>query len=80
MAWTDADDTVRTALAAHLTALPDKRQVAELLALVRAEVADVLGDATVGAVGADRAFRELGLTSATAVVLRTRLAARTGQP
>ncbi|HUQ54786.1 SDR family NAD(P)-dependent oxidoreductase [Lentzea sp.] len=49
-----------------------------MLRLVRTEVADVLGLRDASAVDADRAFRDLGLTSASAVELRGRVMAATG--
>nr|WP_239335129.1 type I polyketide synthase [Frankia sp. CiP3] len=49
-----------------------------LLAAVRAETAAVLGHDDATEIGPDRAFRELGLTSLTAVDLRNRLNAASG--
>ncbi|MFH7598222.1 SDR family NAD(P)-dependent oxidoreductase [Streptomyces racemochromogenes] len=64
--------------ARRTTALPAAEQARAVLALVRAEAAAVLGHPDPEAVPADRAFRDLGFDSLTAVELRGRLARATG--
>ncbi|MCG8920691.1 acyl carrier protein, partial [Actinokineospora sp. PR83] len=65
-------------LRARLGALDRAGARAELTELVRAEAAAVLGHPGPEAVAADRAFRDVGFDSLTAVELRNRLAAATG--
>jgi acyl transferase domain-containing protein/acyl-CoA synthetase (AMP-forming)/AMP-acid ligase II/NADPH:quinone reductase-like Zn-dependent oxidoreductase/acyl carrier protein len=80
-AWSTADDTVRSALTDRLADLSRAEQETLLLGMVRAEVVAVLDAVeSTSDVAIDRAFKELGLTSLTAVRLRNRLAAATGLP
>ncbi|MET1073255.1 MAG: type I polyketide synthase, partial [Umezawaea sp.] len=67
-----------SALVAKLTSSGEAEQRHEVLELVRAQVASVLGHASVDAVEPTRAFKELGFDSLTAVELRGSIAKVTG--
>ncbi|MCK2241767.1 MULTISPECIES: type I polyketide synthase [unclassified Crossiella] len=62
----------------RLAELPAEERLAVLVELVRERAANVLGLAGAHLVEADRAFRELGFESLTAVDLRNQLGAATG--
>ncbi|MEU5209035.1 type I polyketide synthase [Streptomyces sp. NPDC020742] len=65
-------------LVARLRDVPPAERRAELLEAVRATAAEVLGFDEADAIPADRALRDLGYDSLTAVELRNRLSAATG--
>ncbi|MFF1614047.1 SDR family NAD(P)-dependent oxidoreductase [Amycolatopsis sp. NPDC058278] len=65
-------------LAQELRALPGHARRDLMLGVVRSHAATVLGHGTGEEVDADRAFKEIGFDSLTAVELRNRLAAVTG--
>ncbi|MFI6967208.1 SDR family NAD(P)-dependent oxidoreductase, partial [Streptomyces sp. NPDC050255] len=64
--------------AQRLTALRGPERTQALLTLVREQVAAVLGHLTADDITADRAFKEIGFDSLTAVELRNRISAATG--
>ncbi|WP_434095681.1 SDR family NAD(P)-dependent oxidoreductase, partial [Streptomyces humidus] len=65
-------------LTARLAGLPFDEQRRELLSLVRTLAAGALGYADAGQVDEERAFRDLGFDSLTAVALRNTIAESTG--
>jgi acyl carrier protein len=67
-----------TALREQLAGLPPAEQGQLIVDLVRTEAAVVLGHPSADAVETERAFRDLGFDSLTAVELRDRLTAATG--
>ena len=63
---------------ARIAAVPAERREQTLAGLVRGQVAAVLGHESVAGVDPDRALKDLGFDSLTAVELRNRLRATTG--
>ncbi|MBQ1101280.1 acyltransferase domain-containing protein, partial [Streptomyces sp. b94] len=64
--------------ARRLAVLPEAERHRTVLRLVREQVASVLGHGSAEAIGADRAFQELGFDSLAATELRNRLSTLTG--
>ncbi|SNT58715.1 polyene macrolide polyketide synthase, partial [Actinacidiphila glaucinigra] len=67
-----------SALRERVAGLAENERFAAMLDVVRGEVAGVLGHGSVDQVPADRAFKELGFDSLTAVELRNRLGSVAG--
>ncbi|HEY5836801.1 type I polyketide synthase, partial [Streptomyces sp.] len=65
-------------LGRELGALPEAEQLTRILELVTHQTAAVLGHADAAAIGAQRAFKDLGFDSLTAVELRNRLSTVVG--
>ncbi|WP_394620317.1 type I polyketide synthase [Lentzea sp. JNUCC 0626] len=73
-----ADEAAVAGLVGRIMALPAEERVSEVLEIVCAYVAAVLGYSSPAEVAPDRAFKELGFDSLTAVELRNQLGAATG--
>ena len=67
-----------TVLRHQLEAVTEEERLSLLLELTRTHAAAVIGHGTAGAIPPDKAFRQLGYDSLTAVDLRNRLVAATG--
>ncbi|WUH90881.1 type I polyketide synthase [Streptomyces sp. NBC_00433] len=65
-------------LPSRLAGMAAPERTAALVAIVRAHAAAVLGHSGPEAIGRDRAFKELGIDSLTAVELRNKLTSQTG--
>jgi acyl transferase domain-containing protein/acyl carrier protein len=73
-----ADESHAALLRERLAAVPADEREAALIGVVQQHAAAVLGHPTPEAVGADKAFRDLGFDSLSAVELRNRLNTATG--
>ncbi|MFG2832214.1 SDR family NAD(P)-dependent oxidoreductase [Streptomyces sp. NPDC048434] len=73
-----AADTGAVGLAARLAALSPAEREQELLEVIRAAAAVVLGHTRRGDIDSQRPFRDMGIDSLTALELRNRLATETG--
>jgi acyl carrier protein len=74
----DDGTAAQSVLMRRMAGLPEQEQTDLLLGIVGAEVAAVLRHSPADRIPADRAFKNLGFDSLTAVELRDRLAAATG--
>jgi malonyl CoA-acyl carrier protein transacylase len=74
----EATATDATAFRARMAALPEQARTEELIDLVRAHAAAVLGHSSAAAIGRAREFNELGFDSLSAVEFRNSLAEATG--
>ncbi|MFD6045924.1 beta-ketoacyl synthase N-terminal-like domain-containing protein, partial [Streptomyces koyangensis] len=70
---TGTQDAERGAYASRLAAMPEAERRRNVIEMVRSQAAAVLGHESVAEVPAERAFRDVGYDSLTAVELRNRL-------
>jgi NAD(P)-dependent dehydrogenase (short-subunit alcohol dehydrogenase family)/acyl carrier protein len=71
-------ETAQSQLRERLQALPEAKRVELLVDLVQAKASGVLGHSNAVAMGADKAFREFGVDSLSAIEIRNQLAGATG--